>query len=185
MDDSGTIVAGAGALLASFGLTWKGIGGSLGAIGGKVEIQLWGAELDTAIADAITLLPSPITRPRTLRHPPQRGQHRRRQLATQASAVAPAATLRPAVTPPLPPNVLDPDQLLAKINGRDGQVGLADARTAAKDQLDELPADRRLPDDYFHTLSASITEEARDPARVTRAATPPRPHGPPAPPPVI
>jgi hypothetical protein len=182
---TGTIVAGAGALLASFGVTWKGIGGSLGAIGGKVELQLWGAELDTAIADAITLLPSPLTTPRKLHHPPQRGQHRRRQLALQASPVQPAVQVAPAVAAPLLHGVLDPDQLLAKINGRDGKGGLHDARTAAMDDLNELPADRRLPEDYFHTLSESITEEARDPARVTRAATPPGPDGPPAPPAVI
>jgi hypothetical protein len=82
---TGTIVAGAGALLASFGVTWKGIGASLGAIGGKVEMQLWGAELDAAIADAITLLPSPLPPSRKLLHRARRGQDVRRQLAKTAS----------------------------------------------------------------------------------------------------
>jgi hypothetical protein len=182
---TGTVVAGAGTLLASFGVTWRGIGGSLGAIGGKVEMQLWGAELDTAIADAITLLPSPLPRPRKLRHPPQRGQHVRQQLARQTSAAQPAATKGPTVTTPLSADVLDPDQLLAKINGRDGQVGLADARTAAMGELSKLPDAKRLPDDYFQTLREDIAAEAQDPLRVTRAATPARPDGPAAPPPVI
>jgi hypothetical protein len=84
---TGTDVAGAGALVASFGLTWKGIGASLGAIGGKVEMQLWGAELDSAIADAITLLPSPLPKSRKLLHRAPRGQDVRQQLAKTASPV--------------------------------------------------------------------------------------------------
>jgi hypothetical protein len=54
---SASIVAGAGGILASLGLTWKGIGGSLGQLVGKLEQPLWGAELDAAITQAITLLP--------------------------------------------------------------------------------------------------------------------------------
>jgi hypothetical protein len=84
---TGTIVAGAGALVASFGVTWKGIGASLGAIGGKVEMQLWGAELDTAIADAITLLPTPLPRTRKVLQRARRGQDVRRQLAKAAFVV--------------------------------------------------------------------------------------------------
>lgn len=54
---SASIVAAAGAILASAGLTWKGIGGSLGQLVGRLEQPLWGAELDAAITQAITLLP--------------------------------------------------------------------------------------------------------------------------------
>jgi hypothetical protein len=54
---SSHIVAGAGTLLAALGLSWKGIGGALGKLAGKLEQPLWGAVLDTAIADAITLKP--------------------------------------------------------------------------------------------------------------------------------
>ncbi len=54
---SSHIVAGAGTLLAAFGLSWKGVGGVLGKLAGKLEQPLWGAVLDTAIADAITLKP--------------------------------------------------------------------------------------------------------------------------------
>jgi hypothetical protein len=54
---SGHIVAGAGTLLAAFGLSWKGVGGALGKLAGKLEQPLWGAVLDRAIADAITLKP--------------------------------------------------------------------------------------------------------------------------------
>lgn len=52
------IVAGAGTLVAAFGLGWKGVGGALGQLAGKLEQPLWGAVLDAAIADAITLNPT-------------------------------------------------------------------------------------------------------------------------------
>lgn len=50
-----TAVAGISAVLAAFGLSWKGVGGAVGKLAGKVEPPLWGAELDGAITDAITL----------------------------------------------------------------------------------------------------------------------------------
>jgi hypothetical protein len=50
-----TAVAGISAVLAAFGLTWKGVGAAAGKLAGKLEGPLWGAELDGAIADAITL----------------------------------------------------------------------------------------------------------------------------------
>jgi hypothetical protein len=50
------VVAGAGSVLASLGLTWRGVGRSLGSLAGKLERPLWGAELDAAITQAITLL---------------------------------------------------------------------------------------------------------------------------------
>jgi hypothetical protein len=53
----GWVVAGAGGVLSSLGLTWKGIGGSLGQLAGRLEQPLFGAATDQAIADAITLLP--------------------------------------------------------------------------------------------------------------------------------
>jgi hypothetical protein len=49
-------IAGAGTILASLGLTWKGAGRALGQLTGRLERPLWGAELDTAITQAITLL---------------------------------------------------------------------------------------------------------------------------------
>jgi hypothetical protein len=54
---SSQIVAGATSLLVAVGLTWKGVGGALGRLVGRVEQPVWGAVLDLAIADAITLLP--------------------------------------------------------------------------------------------------------------------------------
>lgn len=54
---SSQIVAGATSLLAAVGLTWKGVGGALGQMVGRLEQPVWGAVLDVAIADAITLLP--------------------------------------------------------------------------------------------------------------------------------
>jgi hypothetical protein len=50
-----TAAAGISAVLASAGLTWKGIGGAIGKLASKLEGPLWGAELDGAITDAITL----------------------------------------------------------------------------------------------------------------------------------
>jgi hypothetical protein len=55
----GTVLAGISGVLVSIGLTWKGIGGTVGKIVGKLEAPLWGAELDTAITDAITLATVP------------------------------------------------------------------------------------------------------------------------------
>jgi hypothetical protein len=54
---SGHVAAGIGGLLASAGLTWKGVGSSLGKAVSHVERPLWQAELDAAITTAITLLP--------------------------------------------------------------------------------------------------------------------------------
>jgi hypothetical protein len=56
-DTDAAVVAGAGTILASLGLTWRGLGRSLGALAAKLERPLWGAELDVAITQAITLLP--------------------------------------------------------------------------------------------------------------------------------
>jgi hypothetical protein len=55
-DSAAAIVAGAGTILASVGLTWRGAGRSLGGLASKLEQPLWGAELDIAIMQAITLL---------------------------------------------------------------------------------------------------------------------------------
>jgi len=51
------VIAGAGSIVAGLGLTWRGLGRSLGGLAGKLEQPLWGAELDKAITQAITLLP--------------------------------------------------------------------------------------------------------------------------------
>jgi hypothetical protein len=56
-DNAAAIAAGAGAVLASLGLSWRGIGKSVGGLAGKLERPRWGAELDTSITQAITLLP--------------------------------------------------------------------------------------------------------------------------------
>jgi hypothetical protein len=56
-DTDAAVVAGAGTILASLGLTWRGLGRSLGLLAAKLERPLWGAELDTAVTEAITLLP--------------------------------------------------------------------------------------------------------------------------------
>jgi len=56
-DTEAGVIAGAASILAGFGLTWRGLGRSLGGLAGKLEQPLWGAELDLAITRAITLLP--------------------------------------------------------------------------------------------------------------------------------
>lgn len=52
------IATGAATILASLGLTWKGVGATLGATAVRLEEPLWGAELDTAICRRIT--PDPV-----------------------------------------------------------------------------------------------------------------------------
>lgn len=50
--------------LASFagavGITWKGIGGGIGAVIKKLQEPVWGAALDEEIASAITILPAGV-----------------------------------------------------------------------------------------------------------------------------
>jgi hypothetical protein len=55
--NSAHIAAGIGGVLASFGLTWKSAGSSLGKAAGRLERPLWDASLDDQIATALTLLP--------------------------------------------------------------------------------------------------------------------------------
>ena len=45
---------GGASIFASLGLSWKGIGTSLGTAGARVEDPLWQAELDQAIYERIT-----------------------------------------------------------------------------------------------------------------------------------
>ncbi len=52
--DSAGVTAGIAAVITSLGLTWKGLGGSLGRAIAKVEQPAWAAEVDRAIAFAIT-----------------------------------------------------------------------------------------------------------------------------------
>ena len=55
----GAIGAGITAVLAAFGLTWKGIGEFFGRAAAKGEEQLWDAEIDWAIAYRFTVLRNP------------------------------------------------------------------------------------------------------------------------------
>ena len=52
-------IAGITAVLAAFGLTWKGIGEFFGRVAAKGEEQLWDAEIDWAIAYRFTVLRNP------------------------------------------------------------------------------------------------------------------------------
>jgi hypothetical protein len=60
---SGSITAGAGAIVAAIGLGWKAVGGALGRAVAKVEQPAWAAQLDVAVADAITNLPPELPAP--------------------------------------------------------------------------------------------------------------------------
>jgi hypothetical protein len=52
---SGDVVAGAGSLIAAFGLTWKGIGQYLGRAAAKGEQALWDAQINWTIAYRMTI----------------------------------------------------------------------------------------------------------------------------------
>lgn len=54
---TGTIVSTLGALAGLFGITWKGTRATLGSVIERAEGPLWDAELDLAVAKAITVLP--------------------------------------------------------------------------------------------------------------------------------
>ena len=56
---AGKVAAGVSGVVGALGLTWKGIGGTLGKLVAKLEVPLWGAELDTAVTHAITLSDKP------------------------------------------------------------------------------------------------------------------------------
>ncbi len=81
---SATIAAGLAGIVTSLGLTWKGIGSALRGLAAKLEKPLWGAELDTAITSAITLLPG---------HASRDYKHRSRH-ALEAAEPPPEAELR-------------------------------------------------------------------------------------------
>lgn len=79
----GWIVAGAASVLSALGLTWKGIGGSIGKLAAKLEQPLFGAATDVAVAEAITLLYTPRDPTRDT------GQARRARLASSLGRQAP------------------------------------------------------------------------------------------------
>jgi hypothetical protein len=72
---SASIAAGLAGIVASLGISWKSLAGSIGKLATRLEQPLWGAELDAAIVDAITLLPKN-----------KRDHKDRRQLAIRADA---------------------------------------------------------------------------------------------------
>jgi hypothetical protein len=55
--DAAEVVGGIGIAAAALGVTWKGVGTSLVAVGTRLQAPLWGVELDYAVAAAITRLP--------------------------------------------------------------------------------------------------------------------------------
>lgn len=94
-------IAGVTSLLTAVGLTWKGVGTTLGKLAGKLEAPLWGAVLDRAVTHAITLVQPQQPSESTLI--PQSIQNRldpwsnktgiaRTRLATQSDATRPERT---------------------------------------------------------------------------------------------
>lgn len=165
-NSSGAVVAGAASIAASFGLTWRSAGTMIGNVSAKVEQHLWGAEVDHAVTDAITLLPNN-----------ESDSFGRREVATAINAHVGAEPLPHAE---LLPAVLDPDQLLSKVQS------LKKQHLTGADAPADLPPDQRLSVDYFDKLQDDIeSERGDDSRRVIRARTPPPAGGPPAPPPVI
>jgi hypothetical protein len=62
-DTSGGVTAGAGALLAAFGLSWKGIGQYLGRAAAKGEQALWDAQVNWTIAYRMTIRDAVVVKP--------------------------------------------------------------------------------------------------------------------------
>ncbi|MFL5863626.1 MAG: metallophosphoesterase family protein [Solirubrobacteraceae bacterium] len=145
-----SIAAGALSVLTSVGLTWKGVGSALGRAARPIEDHVWGAELDQAIADAITLLPA---------NDNEKGG--RRKLAEDASR---GATRAVGPAPQLLDPVIDPDRLQEKIGE------LKAARHRHRDDLAQLGPGQRLPAGWFDDLDAQIEGEKQEPGRVTRAS---------------
>jgi hypothetical protein len=83
----GGTAAGLSAVLAALGLTWKGIGGTLGVLAGRLEAPLWGAELDGAVTDAVTLVgtPPPQAQPKQAPDQDYAGRSARPILAARAA----------------------------------------------------------------------------------------------------
>jgi hypothetical protein len=109
-NDGGAIAAGAASVLAAFGLMWKGVGGTIGKVAGKLETPLWDAEVDDAVAEAVTLsstVPENVSE-RRRRRQTHNGDYAQRTartyaalLGTKASATQPNAFLTRAVEPAL------------------------------------------------------------------------------------
>jgi hypothetical protein len=54
---TGATAAGLSVIVGAFGLTWKGVGGTVGRLVGNLEEPLWNAEIDGAVTEAALLLP--------------------------------------------------------------------------------------------------------------------------------
>jgi hypothetical protein len=160
-----SVVAGVGGVLASLGLTWKGVGNALGGAAGAIEQHVWGAELDDAIADAITLLPT---------NPNEKGD--RRRLAETARR---GATLPGGPAPQLLDPVIDPERLQDKL------AQLKAAHDTHETELKRLAPAHRLPESWLDDLNTQIEQEKQIPDRVIRAAPSSADTGVPAPPRVI
>jgi hypothetical protein len=53
----GSLAGGLATIIASLGLTWKGVGSSLGTTAAKIERPIWQSALDTQITTALGLIP--------------------------------------------------------------------------------------------------------------------------------
>jgi hypothetical protein len=101
---TGTTAAGLSAIIAAFGLTWKGVGGTIGKLVGNLEGPLWNAELDGAVTEAALLLPQkarPESR-RERRNTTLGGDYAGRARRVQREGASTSDASRTADTPALP-----------------------------------------------------------------------------------
>ena len=99
---SATTVAGLTAVLTAVGLTWKGIGGSLGKEVAKLERPLWGDSLNACLAPRITILPATgaaVDKTSLFRDRERANAHPPPPPAAAPPAAPPAAAARPASAP--------------------------------------------------------------------------------------
>jgi hypothetical protein len=92
------LVAGATSVLAALGITWRGLSTILDRVGSQLEQPLWGAVLDQAIADAVSLVPVPAANGGKA----DKDYRGRRRIAGDltASSVSASDSLSPVPEPP-------------------------------------------------------------------------------------
>jgi hypothetical protein len=96
---TGKVAAAITSVLATLGLTWKGIGGTVGNYAARLEAPLWGAELDAAVAVAVTLEPEERTPSKQAleRYSDRAARARTRRTALTESS-PPSATTEPSAS---------------------------------------------------------------------------------------
>jgi hypothetical protein len=84
------VAAGIAGLLASVGISLKGIGATLGKAAAQIERPIWGASIDVEISEAITILPG-TTRAETYTPPQPHARLARSAPAPETTITAPSS----------------------------------------------------------------------------------------------